>query len=378
MRVALAVHRFPPSIGGSEGYAGRLAEGLVDHGHEVIVYTTTHPARGPLRYRVRGLRRAAIAGPFVAWPEMLRSRLARDVATADVLHAINFTSFSAVAWLLIGRHYRRPLVLTTFYHPPFATGRPLLAALYDRTAGRLIANGYGTLLVHSAAERRMLRGYVTSRPSARIRELTCPPLLAGVAPQGSFRRTHRLERNFVVLYVGRDEPHDGRWSLLRAAAELRAEGTLPDLAIVTVGPVQQSPCSSEDRACRTAPADGTMRIVGPVSPAQLASAYAESDVVVVPSAYESYGMVVVEALNYGTPVISTRTGAAAAFVRPGETGYLFDYGDVTALKHFLVAVRAVGPRMREAARSSVAHLSWAQTVDETIATYRELLGSVRR
>src|SRR6266568_4804540 len=150
MRVALAVHGFPPLIGGSEGYAGRLAQGLAERGHEVVVYTTRHPVRSPLPYRVSELRAVRIPGfPYTVSPELLRPQLVREVADADVLHAINFTSFSAIAWLLIGRRFRRPLVLTTFYHPPCATARPALAVLYDRTAGRLIAGGYDTLLVHS-------------------------------------------------------------------------------------------------------------------------------------------------------------------------------------------------------------------------------------
>jgi D-inositol-3-phosphate glycosyltransferase len=368
MRVALAVHRFPPTVGGSEGYAGRLAQGLADRGHEVVVYTTTDPARPRLPYRVRDLRPVAIPGyRYIVWPELLRPRLAREVADAEVLHAINFTSFAAVAWLVIGRHYRRALVLTTFYHPPPATGRPGLAALYDRTAGRLIADGYGAMLVHSAAESRELRGHVTVRRTARLRELTCPPILDSVAPQGLFRRTHRLKAKFVVLYVGRDNPHEGEWSLMQAAAELRAEGSLPELALVLVGPFGNGAWRSSDV--------GTVHLVGPLPPAELAAAYAESDVVVVPSAYESYGLVVVEALSYGTPVISTRTGSATAFVRPGETGYLFDYGDVAALKRLLLEMRAAGRHMRAATRQAVAHLSWDRTIDETVAAYREVLAS---
>ncbi|MDQ2912528.1 MAG: glycosyltransferase family 4 protein [Chloroflexota bacterium] len=374
MRVALAVHRLPPSVGGSEGYAGRLAQGLADRGHEVVVYTTTDPARPPLPYRVRDLRPVAVPGyPYIVWPDLLRPRLVREVAEADVLHAINFTSFSALAWLLIGRLYRRPLVLTTFYHPPPATGRPALAALYDRTAGRLIAGGYGVLLVHSDAESRELRGNVTVPPNARLRQLTCPPILDEVAPQGSFRRTHRLESKFVVLYIGRDNPHEGGWSLVRAATELRAEGTLPELALVLIGPVGQAPLRPAGLRLSTMLPNGTVHLVGPLPRSELAAAYAESDVVVVPSAYESYGLVVVEALGYGTPVISTRTGAATAFVRPGETGYLFDYGDVAELKRLLIATRMSGRQMRAVTRDAVAHLSWDRTSDETVAAYREVL-----
>ena len=373
MRVALAVHRLPPSVGGSEGYASRLAQGLAERGHDVVVYTTANPERPPLPYRVRDLRPVVVPGwPFVVWPDLLRPPLVREVAAADVLHAINFTSFSALAWLLIGHRFRRPRVLTTFYHPPRATGRDALAALYDRTAGRLIADGYDALLVHSAAETREIRRHVTLRPRARVHEVTCPPVLEGVPPQGSFRRTHGLETKFVVLYVGREIPHEGAWSLLRAAAELHAEGTLPELALVLVAPFgRASWWSAAIRSTTTAPA-GAFNFLGPLTSQALAAAYAESDVVVVPSAYESYSLVVVEALSFGTPVISTRSGAAAAFVRPGETGYLFDYGDVAALKRLLLEMRACGPRMRVAARGAVTHLSWDRTIDETVAAYRDV------
>jgi glycosyltransferase involved in cell wall biosynthesis len=376
MRIAIAARGLPPFVGGSEGYAGRLAEGLAGRGHEVRVVTTDHPARPPRPYRVHALRRLPLPGlPFVVWPGLLRPSLIRAVAACDVLHAINFTSFGAVAWLLIGRLYRRPVVLTAFYHPPHATAYPTASAMYDRVAGRLLAGGYDAVIVHSAAETRQLRRHVTARPGAPLRQLTCPPIVGRAAPRGGFRQKYGLRGRFVVLYVGGDEPHGGVQTLLQAAAEIVAERRIPDLALALVGPRLRPGGHALGLERLYARLDGIAHRLGPVPEAELAASYAESDVVVVPSAYESYGLVAVESLAHGTPVISTRTGAAVTFVRPGETGYLFDHGDVPALKRHLIRLRARGATMRPAAAAAVAHLSWERTVDDTVAVYREAIAA---
>jgi len=387
MRVALAVARFPPHVGGAERYAAKLVEGLAARGHAVHVFTARHPGRrrtphaaprldgagGPLPYAVREFRAVSPPGlGYTLWPGLVHPAILRDLGRADVLHAVGLSSLCTLAWLAIGRLLRKPLVLTALYHPPYANVRPRLNAAYDRTAGRFILRGYDAVVVHSSTERHALLRHVSRNPCARLASMPLPPSLEGVPPGASFRARHGLRGRFLALCAGRIDSHKGLPTLLAAAAGLERDGSMPDLAVAIAGPSEawyRLPPETRDLASRL------RRIVtftGTLSDPELAAAYAESDVVVVPSRYESYGFSIVDALSRGTPVISTRTGAAPDLILPGENGYLFDYGNVAELKRLLVAARVCATGMRHRARASVEGLSWRRTLDEVLATYGEV------
>ena len=68
--------------------------------------------------------------------------------------------------------------------------------------------------------------------------------------------------------------------------------------------------------------------------------YLAADVTVLPSYYESFGMVALEAMACGSPVIGSRVGGLATTVRDGVTGFLVPDGDATALAERLDAVVA--------------------------------------
>lgn len=360
-------------MGGSEYYTAKLAQALTERGHEVTVYTSADSLRSPQPYRVRNLPRVSPPGSgYILWPGALRGDVVREIASADVLHAVNFSMFSTLMLLAIGRRHHRPLVMTAFYHPPYANPRRPLNALYDRTVGRLMLAGYDAVILHSAREQEELLRYVAMRPRARVFRMMSPSILAGVRPGPSFRARFGLEGRFLALYVGRLDSHKGATTLLRAAAKLKRQGGGANFALAIVGKAEEwFRLPPEFEQLRGELAD-VVHLPGPLVAPDLASAYAESDVAVVPSRYESYGLTTVEALSYGTPVISTRTGIAPEIVRPGETGYLFDYGDAAALAACLRQARRTAAGMREAAAKSVAGLSWERTVDAVQAIYRQV------
>jgi glycosyltransferase involved in cell wall biosynthesis len=78
-----------------------------------------------------------------------------------------------------------------------------------------------------------------------------------------------------------------------------------------------------------------VRIVGSVPPMELAKLLRDSDLMVVPSRYEGFGIVYLEAMGYGVPVVATSAGGARELVRDWENGFLVDPGDTEGLAEIL-------------------------------------------
>jgi glycosyltransferase involved in cell wall biosynthesis len=122
-----------------------------------------------------------------------------------------------------------------------------------------------------------------------------------------------------------------------------------------------------------------VRFLGFVNQSGLPETYTASDILVLPSSYEPFGLVVNEAMLCGCPVVvSDRVGARFDLVRPGETGYIFPCGDVAALAAALsdaLRDRSELHRMGEAARKRMetwSHLDYARALMHAVSKAVEM------
>ena len=109
-----------------------------------------------------------------------------------------------------------------------------------------------------------------------------------------------------------------------------------------------------------------VKLAGSLPSAQLRQALLGSHLLVVPS-FEGFGIVYLEAMAYGVPVIATTSGAAREVVTVGETGYLIEPGDSAKLADLLRRLhknRAHLATMSVAARRRYDnHVTWQQSMD---------------
>ncbi|HLW78077.1 MAG TPA: glycosyltransferase family 4 protein [Terriglobia bacterium] len=160
----------------------------------------------------------------------------------------------------------------------------------------------------------------------------------------------------LVLTVGRlleREPGKGVDVIIRALPlVIRAA---PQTTFVVVGDGDLRP-ALESLAVSTGVSE-RVRFVGSVSDAELRDWYRKADVFVMPSRQEGFGIVFLEAMAFGVPVIGGAVGGTPDIISDGVTGYLVEYGDTGALADRLV--RLLGDpeqrrRMSVAAREHVA------------------------
>jgi D-inositol-3-phosphate glycosyltransferase len=116
--------------------------------------------------------------------------------------------------------------------------------------------------------------------------------------------------------------------------------------------------------------------LGAVDHERLPLFYSAADVCVVPSFYESFGLVALEAMACGTPVVASRVGGLAGTVRDGETGYLIPWRcpePFAERLELLLDNEELRRAMGHSAREAVERYRWGNVAEAVVAIYRELI-----
>ncbi|MFQ3568498.1 MAG: glycosyltransferase family 1 protein [Aggregatilineales bacterium] len=168
----------------------------------------------------------------------------------------------------------------------------------------------------------------------------------------------------ILLYVGR-LGNEKQVDQIRAVLD-QVPGTR--LAIVGDGPAR-SDLEAKFAGTNT-------RFMGYLTGDALSQAYASADIFVFPSAVETFGLVVVEAMAAGLPVVASRVGGVRDVVAEGRTGYTFEVGDTAAMVEGVRQIASSRSRIAEmgrAARAFAETQTWPAMMDEVIDLYAHLI-----
>jgi D-inositol-3-phosphate glycosyltransferase len=191
----------------------------------------------------------------------------------------------------------------------------------------------------------------------------------------------------MLLFVGRIEPLKGLDVLIEAIAILRGKGVLDRfpfcLAVIGGEPnVGPEAMSSEMRRLSDIQqkygVQDMVAMLGKRSQDTLPYYYSAAEAVVVPSHYESFGMVALEAMACGTPVVASQVGGLAFLVQDGVSGFTVPVDDPNALASRLEMVLC-DPELRaklgQNAVVAARDYAWEKIVSRLIGLYNELLES---
>jgi glycogen(starch) synthase len=202
---------------------------------------------------------------------------------------------------------------------------------------------FGDLRERLALERaalsrsRYLHGLTEAVLAKTIADYDLQPELAAVIGRGlRDRRGQAIARESIaqpvrVLFVGRLERRKGVDTLLAAARALVDEGLA--VTFTLVGPNADSVYrSSFEQAAAARPAlRSAVSFTGAVSDAELDRLYAESDIVCAPSRYESHGVVLIEAMMFGKPIVTCDAGGIGEVVQAGRNALVSPPDEPVAL-----------------------------------------------
>ncbi len=390
-RVLHLTTRYPPGPGGVERHVRELVRRQRARGFDARVVTSdlyteipwVRLPPGPrdawaLEEGVPVLRHRAWSLPGeLHYPFLpgLYSRLRRE--HPDLLHVHTYGTYQGFSALASRRLNRTPWVLTAHFHPTWSIWggerRKSLRRLYDRYLAGPVVRSASRVVVQTPEEGRLLREVVEPDHVVEI-----PPGYSPLPPppqgSGGFRARYGVPGPFL-LFVGRLASNKGLKTLVEAFS--RITGDHPDLFLVLVGE-DGGDAAALQEDLRGRGLESRARWVGFVpEESLLASAYAEATALVLPSEYEAFGLVLLEALAQGTPVVASRVGGIPGIVEDGRNGLLVPPGDASALAQALqdllsdpARARAMGHLGRT---ETVPRFTWDRVAEGLEEVYRQVL-----
>jgi 1,4-alpha-glucan branching enzyme len=201
-------------------------------------------------------------------------------------------------------------------------------------------------------------------------------LTDGSFDREGFRAEYAKNGEKLVLHVGRLVAEKGIYVLLDAIP--LALGINPDVKFVIVG----SGPALEDARWRASSATWSNRVqfTGFVSDEVRNGLYQVADVAVFPSLYEPFGIVALEAMAVGVPVVTSNAGGLVEVVDPEETGVVVDAGSADSLAwgimHVLEQPALSACRTERAYAKAAMEFNWGTIAERTKAKYERLLVEV--
>jgi D-inositol-3-phosphate glycosyltransferase len=231
--------------------------------------------------------------------------------------------------------------------------RPLVEGEVMASADRIIA--------FSSHERDAMARLYAADPK-KVSLVPCGVDLSVFRPldQESVRARLGLNGEKILLYVGRIEPLKGLDLLVETAAQMDT-GESVRMMVVGADANGDRELDRVKELAKDRDLEDQIDFVGQVDHTELPLYYNAADVCVVPSYYESFGLVALESMACGTPVVATRVGGLSTIIDHGSTGYLKSWRCPEAFANSLemiISSDSLQQSMGEAARKRAEGMGW--------------------
>jgi D-inositol-3-phosphate glycosyltransferase len=410
----LSVHACPLAklggrdSGGMNVYVRELARVLGKRGIEVDVFTRWREKYDP-RIQQLGENARVIhieSGPIGYWPKMdvydhldeftakLDEYVTAEGRSYDLIHSHYWLSASVARTL--AQRWAVPRI--QMFHTLGQVKREVMDEDIDGESDvrvsieRQAVQESAAIVAASEIELGELHDLYGADP-AKVHIIPCgvdPTLFHPIRQADARERLGRDQCERIVLFVGRIEQIKGIDVLLRALGLLfiRRPDLRSDVCLLVVGgaldPGDDAPETEKilelRRLVHEHRMEANVNFVGSLDQEVLALYYAAADVCAVPSLTESFGLVALEAMACGTPVVGTRVGGLQTLIEHGESGLLVPAGDYQALADAIEQVltdHRLRIHLAHGARERAEHYTWESVGDKIEALYGSVLASPR-
>ncbi len=377
--------------GGMNVYIRELAREMGKRGHAVDIYTMAHqPQHEPLMNLGQNVRLIHLETgvdeemPKVAIYDYIQ-RLACGAENFRKSDDLHYDLIHSHYWLsgLVGKQ------LQTWWHVPHIVMFHTLGAVKNSIgigeyepdlrieSEREVVCNCDRIIASTAKEREDLVKHYGASPD-KIAIIPCGVNLDLFKPidKEIARKELGLNHQKVILFVGRIEPLKGLEQLLGALTHI--EGEKPPLLMIVGGDEHsQGQVQMLQQRAKDLHIEDRVAFVGSVAQEKLPLFYSAADICAIPSYYESFGMVALESLACGTPIVATNVGGMRSIIRHGEIGRVAKDNSPHNLASEiseLLCRREDKDQIVRTRRDKMTEFSWATIADRILHEYNRLLG----
>jgi len=392
----LSVHSCPvgtlgtKDTGGMSVYIVELARELGKQGHLVDVYTRVHDPRdrqiydlGPnariIHLRAGGDEQLHKLAVYSYLPDFARN-LEAFRKHNNLQYDLIFSHYWLSGW--VGKY------LQQWWHAPHITMFHTLGAVKNAIGigedepelrietERDLARSCHHIIAPTEKEKEALILHYDSSPE-RISVVPCGVNLELFQPMD--KEMVKQELGFgddkIILLVGRIEPLKGIEQLLKAMPYLQnSQG--PRLVLIGGDKNSQHEMERLKRLSCELHIEDSVTFLGSIKQERLPYFYSAADACVISSYYESFGLVALESLACGTPVVTTDVGNLKNIIRQGETGYVVTENEPRRLAEKIDLLLSKPDPDKNSAlsiRASVSGFSWSNIAEEIVREFRQVL-----
>jgi len=384
MKILQGCVRYPPAPGGAETVVKAYSEGLRDLGHDVEVVTTDLYTETPFVKKkmpsvVNGInvtrhKAYTVSGEahYVLAPGMVQSFLSKS---ADIIHTHSYGYFQNHAGWIRERFQSTPWVITPHFHPSWSmwggSKRKTLRDFYDTVIGKGTLEAADLITCVSKHEKDMLVSEIG------LKEDNIKIIYNGinwedwssVPNKEVFRKKYPNVSEKFVLFAGRLATNKGLSDLISAMQLIDKKSV--DLVITgaDMGLGKQLEKEASDKGVK-------MHRLGHIDDETYRSVLSAAEMLVLPSEYEAFGIVLLEAAAAKTAVIGTNVGGIPEAMSPGKNGLIVEYNDVNNLAKsiaILLEDEKMSDEMGNLGREWAKNFSWESIVKEIENEYRLII-----
>ena len=391
--VMLSVHSCPvgklgsKDTGGMSVYIRELARELGKRGHSVDIYTRAHdPAEAQIVQLGENARVIHLQTGEVEPIDKLAvyshlEDFACSLEDFRASHGLQYDLIHSHYWLSgwVGRRIQRwwavPHVI--MFHTLGAIKNAIGVGENEPTlrimAERELVSDCQRIIAATVKGKEELVSYYSASPE-KISVIPCGVNLELFRHIDKEVARHSLGLNGqkILLFVGRIDPLKGIDRLLTALPKLDAR---QNLKLLVIGGDEDSKSEVDrlQRLSRSMNIQDSVTFAGIVEQKELPLYYSAADVCVIPSYYESFGLVALESLACGTPIVATRVGCIESVVKQGQNGHVVEDNASFHIADGIDALLSGGRKSVESIRESVNGFNWSNIAEAIIPEYRTTL-----